>query len=151
MSTRGYIGITQNNGTVKFIYCHNDSMIDGLGILLYKYYNTEELAEKLINMGNVSSVHSTLSSSKFYKEQNFIGSLLDFLCENEPDIEWVYLFDKDKGKWYAGSCWNGCRKSNLVPLGEALGSKTILEHWFKGVIYEDCINDCINHCIKAAS
>lgn len=48
MSTRGRIAIKEN-GKYTYIYNHCDSYIDGLGIILYKFYkdvNIEEINEK---------------------------------------------------------------------------------------------------------
>lgn len=145
MSTRGYVGIILDNGDIKSIYCHSDSHIYHLGLTLYKCYNSKELADNLINMGNASSIFSTLEKSNFYEDEEYkVTSKEDFICEKALDIEWIYLFDTTKNEWFVGTTWND-KKSNLISLKEALHSKTLLKKWFNLIIKEDCIQELIEY------
>lgn len=48
MSTRAYIGIKNENGTVTAIYNHSDGGLENLGHLLRKYFKTEEQVRELM-------------------------------------------------------------------------------------------------------
>jgi hypothetical protein len=56
MATRGRIGIKLDNGTVASIYQHWDSYPSCLGATLLNNYKTKEKVEKLISLGDCSSV-----------------------------------------------------------------------------------------------
>lgn len=56
MSTRCRIGIVQKDGTIKSIYCHYDGYPEGVGATLQKYYNTRKKVEKLMKLGDISSL-----------------------------------------------------------------------------------------------
>ena len=69
MSTRGRIAIKEN-GKYTYIYNHCDSYIDGLGIILYKFYKDVNKVKGLISLGNTANVGSTVEEggSKTYRE-----------------------------------------------------------------------------------
>lgn len=47
MSTHSYIGVIEEDGTLKYVYCHSDGYPSYLGRMLLTYYNTPELAQGL--------------------------------------------------------------------------------------------------------
>lgn len=53
MSTRSSIGILKG-GKIKSIYCHWDGYIEHNGVLLEKYYKSENKIEKLLDLGDLS-------------------------------------------------------------------------------------------------
>lgn len=55
MSTRSSISV-QVGDSVKTIYCHFDGYKSHHVPILDKYYNSQELAEKLISLGDLSSL-----------------------------------------------------------------------------------------------
>lgn len=69
MSTRGRIAIKEN-GKYTYIYNHCDSYIDGLGIILYKFYKDVNKVKGLISLGNTANVGPTVEEggSKTYRE-----------------------------------------------------------------------------------
>lgn len=107
MSTNCTIGIALPDNNVKYIYCHWDGYPithgNGVGYMLINYYNTAEKAAQLISLGNLSSLDSTIESSKFYirdfNEQpqdnvpvdTFKDSYLDGALKY-PGAEYRYLF-----------------------------------------------------------
>lgn len=54
MSTRSFIGIKENNGTIKAIYCHHDGYVSYVGAILNRYYADSEKVEKLMEIGDLS-------------------------------------------------------------------------------------------------
>lgn len=56
MSTRGRIGIELSNGNIKSIYVHFDSYPEGVGKTLLKYYDAPEKINKLMDLGDISSL-----------------------------------------------------------------------------------------------
>ena len=60
MSTHSYIGVIEEDGTLKYVYCHSDGYPSYIGRMLLTYYNTPELATGLVNLGDLSMVRSML-------------------------------------------------------------------------------------------
>lgn len=63
MGTRSNIGMKQEDGTIKAIYCHWDGYPEHVGATLAKYYKTPEMVEALLNLGDISSLASTLEET----------------------------------------------------------------------------------------
>lgn len=59
MSTRCRIGVELPDGKIKSIYCHHDGYISGVGKVLHDHYDSNELAEQLIELGDISSLGET--------------------------------------------------------------------------------------------
>lgn len=62
MGTRAAIIVKVGN-KYKGIYCHNDGNPDGTGVgnILFNFYNSQERAEALIALGDVSAVYEHLA------------------------------------------------------------------------------------------
>lgn len=72
MSTNSTIAVKLADGSVNQVYCHWDGYLEHNGVILQKHYNSQELAEALVNLGDIS-----------------------FLCKNiNPDGE--HTFDNPK-------------------------------------------------------
>jgi len=56
MSTRGLIGIQNKNGSVDYVYVHNDSYLSGVGKTLLEHYSDRKKIRRLINLGDLSSL-----------------------------------------------------------------------------------------------
>ena len=56
MSTRSTIGIVRGYNDTARIYCHSDGYLSWNGSILQKYYNTAEKVEKLLALGNLSTL-----------------------------------------------------------------------------------------------
>lgn len=56
MATRGRVGIVRDDGTVASIYQHWDSYPSWLGATLLNHYKDKEKIEKLIALGDCSSI-----------------------------------------------------------------------------------------------
>ena len=66
MSTRSRIAIEKQDGTVESIYCHFDGYISHNGEILQNYYSTKEKMEKLIELGDISSLENTPEETVAY-------------------------------------------------------------------------------------
>jgi hypothetical protein len=54
MSTRSFIHVKRTDGKWARIYCHFDGYWDGVGQTLLDHYNSQELAEALVSLGDIS-------------------------------------------------------------------------------------------------
>ena len=103
MSTRSRIAIENQNGSVTSIYCHFDGYISGVGKLLKEYYTTQAKVEALIELGNISSLDMTPSSTiTYHRDRNEDLCKTSYLCvEDLFDLgfqsgeEYVYCFTKN--------------------------------------------------------
>jgi len=125
MSTRAYIGIKNENGTVTAIYNHSDGGLENLGHLLRKYFKTEEQVRELIGVGFISSIqdmetYRELKKSCYgFKEAEWknlnsvIGIKIHLMPVDENAtilnsieetigymIGYAYLFVPEENKWY---------------------------------------------------
>jgi len=97
MATRSRIGKLQNDGTVRSIYCHWDGYIENNGKILVENYKDEEVIDRLLNVGDISSLREMPEDigQGYGKEARVSQSVEDYLGIGE---EYNYLF-KD-GEWY---------------------------------------------------
>lgn len=58
MATRSRIGIENPDGTVTSVYCHWDGYPEYNGRILVEYYNTEDRARRLVELGAISTLRS---------------------------------------------------------------------------------------------
>ena len=63
MSTRSRIGMEMPDGSIKSIYCHWDGYPEGVGATLEKHYKDPKKIEKLLELGDISSL------GEFYNEE----------------------------------------------------------------------------------
>ena len=99
MSTRGYVGRLNEDGSVDAIYNHFDSYFDGLGKDLLKDFNTKEKVDELIARGDGSYVsnatpYEDATPHHFASKEEYLDAL-----DNDVFIEYIYLFVE--GMWYA--------------------------------------------------
>lgn len=123
MATRGTIAVQHTDGTVSEVYSHWDNYLGGTGQTLKVCYNSLALAEKLVALGDISSLRERIeplgTTHTFDTPENdvtiFYGrdrsetdvdpktyaSLSEYL-ENGGGQEYDYIFLN--GEWYV-SCW----------------------------------------------
>ena len=56
MATRSRIGLRLDDGRIKSVYCRWDSYLDGVGAILKEHYTNTQQIEKLLNLGDISSL-----------------------------------------------------------------------------------------------
>ena len=64
MSTRSFIGIRNEDGTITAVYCHWDGYPEYNGKMLVENYNTKEKSQELINLGDLSSIRERVKPNK---------------------------------------------------------------------------------------
>jgi hypothetical protein len=87
MATRSRIAIEKQDGTVDSIYCHSDGYIDGVGKTLFKNYSDREKVEKLIELGDLSSLRSQIEPDPT-KPHTF----------NNPQDDVTVAYHRDRGE-----------------------------------------------------
>ena len=110
MSTGSYIGKQNQDGSINYVYCHNDSYISGgVGETLFLFYKDEKKIDELLKLGDLSYVGKTTNSEDTCAYSRDMGEDLftreaaktieDFgrRANDNVFIDYVYLF-KD-GEW----------------------------------------------------
>lgn len=109
MSTNSRITLKRLDGTSTSIYCHWDGYIEYNGLLLQLCYDTPEKIEKLLKLGDLSSLYEYTDPNpneehSFEHPQNNVclayhrdrGEALNF---SNDEQEFNYTFDKNIGAW----------------------------------------------------
>ena len=106
MSTRCLIGMENEEGTITFIYCHHDGYPEGVGKNLTEYYNNEEIIKKLLSLGAISGLDSTIerTAKEAYNDEDtrVAHSRKDFV-ESQGDANYYYLWKNDKWLMSSGN------------------------------------------------
>lgn len=147
MGTRSRIGVMHGN-VCKSVYCHWDGYPEYNGAILNKFYNDSVKANKLVSMGDISSLGTLIGEkhefgirneyvevdgNEFAKECTFYGrdreeqntefkattTFEKFLEEVKScGAEYYYIMAHDQ--WYMGSVYDTRCKDILVPLKDVL-------------------------------
>lgn len=78
MSTRSYIGIQHNDGSVDVIYCHSDGYLSNNGKLLFENYQDPEKVQELINLGGLSCLGTSPEADPAVKKYGFLMDSKEF-------------------------------------------------------------------------
>jgi len=96
MGTRSTIGVVDENGFVKAIYCHWDGYPEHNGRILRDYYNTPSKILKLIALGDLSSLGPEIGRKHAFSEFE--------LPEVERGVyralteDWCTAYGRDRGE-----------------------------------------------------
>ncbi len=127
MATRSMIYKEEQDGTLKGIYCHWDGSLEYNGSILLEHYSDPEKLERLLALGDISSLGADIKGVKDGSET--IAYHRDYGEELEPNdiitleeqkqgehlfekgIDYIYIQDKN-GVWYVNlkdgdKCFNG--------------------------------------------
>jgi hypothetical protein len=61
MATSSFIGVQKPNGSIEAIYCYANGYPSGLGLTLQTYHNSEEAANQIIALGDLSYLAEKLA------------------------------------------------------------------------------------------
>ena len=89
MSTHALISYKISNDEYKTIYVHNDGMLSSLGNKLLNYYNSDDKALALVNLGDLSAVYKLLEPTT---------STHSF---NNPEKDVTIAYHRDRGEDYS--------------------------------------------------
>ena len=105
MATRSRIGYETAIGKFRTIYCHWDGYPEGVGKILKEHYTNPADIERLIDLGDISSLRETLEETEkeaYEKESVRESSIREY--EDLDDVlrnlgrcgeEYTYLFMED--------------------------------------------------------
>ena len=60
MGTRSSISVQHTDGSISEVYCHWDGYVEHNGKLLVTHYNTQERAEALVALGDISALNKSI-------------------------------------------------------------------------------------------
>lgn len=101
MSTRSFIcKYDTDKKAYRAIYCHFDEYVKGVGAMLDANYDTESKVDALLDLGDISSLESTVEETRKNAYKNSKPRYLAHIDEEvlNSDIEFVYLYIS-KGLW----------------------------------------------------
>lgn len=114
MSTRSRIGILQEDGSVKSIYCHYDGYVEHTGKTLAKHYTSPAEVDALIERGDLRFINANPSDNEHYKETRGEEDAVAIISENPEEYiadakeswgEYAYLY-RD-GEWEVCKTYSG--------------------------------------------
>ena len=124
MSTHSSIGVIEEDGTLKYVYCHSDGYPSYLGRMLLTYYNTPELATALVDLGSLSMVRERLAPDEgerhtFKKpvREGPKGGITTAYHRDRKErlhinktnyIPYAYLYDIAEKQWFACDTCQDC-------------------------------------------
>lgn len=88
MATRSMIYKEQQDGTLKGIYCHWDGCLEYNGSILLEHYSDPEKLEKLLALGDISSLGEELETSeavRLYGNCYYISEDFKALSDEEQE------------------------------------------------------------------
>ncbi len=105
MSTRSFIHVKRTDGKWARIYCHFDGYWDGVGQTLHDHYNSQELAEALVALGDISSLGEEIGEKHdFDYNMTFYDKYKGNYKAQKDDPEYVRLqkmcnvYGRDRGE-----------------------------------------------------
>lgn len=143
MSTRSTIAIRREDGTMKKIYCHSDGYIEWNGSILQKYYSTADKVEKLLALGNLSTLGPEIKpddphdwdlsnhDSRFCRTYTSRGEALEYLDPGQME-EYNYLYDESEAAWIVSR--EVCKKPGSA--AKSIGLGTIYDAYETGYLID---------------
>lgn len=103
MATRSNIGMKQEDGTIKTVYCHWDGYPEGVGATLAEHYTTRAKVEELLNLGDFSNLAENVAEIETYAQRGETGTEARTYQDKDEwrddvikaGIEFLYLLDRD--------------------------------------------------------
>ena len=115
MATRSMIYKEQQDGTLKGIYCHWDGYLEHNGAILLEHYSEPDKLEKLLALGDISSLNEELEGTKdkigtiaYHRDFGEGLNPNDIITLEEQTqgehlfdkgVDYIYIQDKN-GVWY---------------------------------------------------
>lgn len=97
MGTRSTISRENEDGSVTGIYCHWDGYVSHNGQILFDHYNTDELTQALIGLGDLSSLAPEIGEQHPFDNPHAWGS--DAYQEHQERYRnWCMAYGRDRGE-----------------------------------------------------
>ena len=117
MATRSTIAKLNDNGTVTSIYCDWDGYPKHVGVILEGFYTDERKIEKLIDLGDLSSLSYEIGSQQDFDNPR-AGTCVAYgrdrgetgidALQHDSVTEWLRFRDRsgcEYGYLWDGKCW----------------------------------------------
>jgi len=128
MATRSLIGLKKEDGKIQVIYCHWDGYPSYVGLQLTLNYNDVETIQKLMDLGDRSSLRGAPTEEDTYavsQSAKIVPTIYDdfqeFLDNDKAGAEYFYLWDKD---WFI---YRVSHDDTVKPLGKITDIKLTIE------------------------
>ena len=120
MATRSSIGIKNEKGEIRSVYCHYDGYPEWVGKVLVEHYDTTEKVEELLSLGALSSLGERVKPNE-NEEHSYENPVRDVTVAYHRDrgeelneaitfknidevkklFDWsIYHYVFDNGEWY---------------------------------------------------
>lgn len=126
MGTRSFIGIQNEDESIRYVYCHWDGYPSHNGKILNEHYTDRKKVDKLLDGGDMSVLNEDITDVEYYNQMkgqdpDNDAALVDNMVVFLEDIknswcEWVYILNK-KNMWMVSS---DADWTDIKPLNEVL-------------------------------
>jgi hypothetical protein len=98
MGTRSAIGILNDDGTVRGVYCHWDGYTEHNGVILQEFYTDRQKILSLLDCGDMSSLGADIG-----EKHNFDDTVDSFACKNTHVHKWCTFYGRDRNEFDIGA------------------------------------------------
>ena len=126
MGTRSFIGIQNEDESIRYVYCHWDGYPSHNGKILNEHYTDRKKVDKLLDGGDMSVLNEDITDVEYYNQMrgqdpDNDAALVDNMVVFLEDIknswcEWVYILNKHN-TWMVSS---DADWTDIKPLNEVL-------------------------------
>lgn len=146
MGTRSDIIVERADGKWARIYCHWDGYLSHNGVILQEHFATQERAEALVALGDISSLKPSIEKPEGHTFDNAVDGhtvfygrdrgetdaaarIFDTLSEAWPEegawTEFTYVWSAERQAWGVGNPDHGSQA--IVPLADAIAGTVDIE------------------------
>ena len=108
MATRSTIGMVQEGGTIRSIYCHFDGYPGGVGATLTEHYTDPTKIQQLLDLGDISSLREEIGEQHDFASSSDVTT---FYGRDRGETGINALTHADENEWL------GYRKGNACEYG----------------------------------
>jgi hypothetical protein len=123
MGTRSTIALEYADGTVEQVYCHWDGYLEHNGKILQEHYTDPFKLQKLIEGGDMSTLHDDVEDCEFYTQRGeelnirrYKGLAEYFATCQQEEYDYILRCIDGKAVWFVRS-W--VTEDAWVPLADA--------------------------------
>ena len=109
MATRSTIGMVQEGGTIRSVYCHFDGYPKGVGVTLENCYNDTSTIENLLDLGDLSVLDVEIGEKQDFDQRTEGHCLFYGRDRGEDGIDALVHANVEE--------WLGFRKGNCCEYG----------------------------------